>query len=66
MESFLGLLKTELVHLMQYSTHAEATTNVTKYMEIFYNRQQRQAMLDYFPLAAFAQKLQKEQTDKAT
>ena len=65
MESFWGLLKTELVHRRRYATHAEAICDITEYIEIFYNRQRRQAALGYLSPVAFAQKLQKEQMDKA-
>jgi len=65
MESFWGLLKTELVHRRRYASHAEAIRDVTEYIEIFYNRQRRQAALGYLSPAAFAQKLQKEQLGEA-
>ena len=65
MESFWGLLKTELVHRRQYATHAEAIADITEYIEIFYNRQRRQAALGYLSPAAFARKLQEEQLDRA-
>jgi Transposase and inactivated derivatives len=55
MESFWGLLKTELVHCRRYATHAEAIADITEYSEIFYNRQRRQAALGYLPPAAFGQ-----------
>ena len=57
MESFWGLLKTELVHRRRYATHAEASVDITEYIEIFYNRQRRQAALGYLLPAAFVQKL---------
>ena len=47
MESFWGLLKTELVYCGQYESHAVATRDITEYIEIFYNRQRRQAALGY-------------------
>ena len=65
MESFWGLLKTELVHRRRYDSHAEAIRDITEYIEIFYNRQRRQAALGYLSPAAFARKLQKEQRANA-
>ena len=65
MESFWGLLKTERIHRMRYATYAEAITDLTEYIEIFYNRQRRQAALGYLSPAAFARKLQKEQLGEA-
>jgi Transposase and inactivated derivatives len=65
MESFWGLLKTELVHRRRYVSHAEAIRDIVEHIEIFYNRQRRQAALGYLSPAAFARKLQEEQLDKA-
>ena len=65
MESFWGLLKTELVHQRRYSNHAEAIRDITEYIEIFYNRQRRQAALGYLSPAAFARKLQEERLGRA-
>ena len=53
MESFWGLLKNELVHRKSYRSQAEAITDVTEYIEVFYNRQRRQAALGYLSPAAF-------------
>lgn len=53
MESFWGLLKNELVHHKNYDTHAEAIADITEYIEVFYNRQRRQAALGYLSPAAF-------------
>lgn len=55
MESFWGLLKNELVYLRHFRTHGEAVQAITEYITIFYNRQRRQAALDYLSPAAFAQ-----------
>jgi transposase InsO family protein len=54
MESFWGLLKNELVHRKSYNSQAEAITDVTEYIEVFYNRQRRQAALGYLSPAVFA------------
>jgi Transposase and inactivated derivatives len=65
MESFWGgLLKTELIHRRRYASHAEAIRDITEYIEIFYNRQRRQAALGYLAPTAFARKLQEEQLGK--
>ena len=53
MESFWGLMKNELVHRKSYNSQAEAMTDVAEYIDIFYNRQRRQAALGYLSPAAF-------------
>jgi putative transposase len=65
MENFWGLLKTELVHRRRDGSHAEAICDITEYIEMFYNRQRRQAALGYLSPAAFARKVQEEQLSKA-
>lgn len=52
MESFWGLLKNELVHRNIYSSQEEAITDITEYIEVFYNRQRRQAALGYLSPSA--------------
>ena len=47
MESFWGTLKQELVHHRRYRTRLEATRDIIEYIEIFYNRQRRQARLGF-------------------
>ena len=56
MESFWSLLKNELVHGRAYGTHCEAIAELTEYIEVFYNRQRRQAALGYLSPAAFVRK----------
>jgi len=56
MESFWGLLKQELIHHRHYRSRQEAIEDITKYIEIFYNRQRLQARLGYLSPAAYAQK----------
>lgn len=53
MESFWGTLKNELVHHRHYRTRADAKREITEYIEIFYNRQRKQARLGYLSPAAF-------------
>jgi transposase InsO family protein len=53
MESFWGTLKSELVHHRRYGTRREAIREITEYIEIFYNRQRRQARLGYLSPAAY-------------
>ena len=55
MESFWGTLKQELVHHRRYSTRQEAITEITEYIEVFYNRQRRQARLGYLSPAVYEQ-----------
>ena len=56
MESFWGTLKQELVHHRRYNTRQEAITEITEYVEVFYNRQRRQARLGYLSPAVYEQK----------
>ncbi len=53
MESFWGTLKTELVHHRHYATREESKREIAEYIEIFYNRQRKQARLGYLSPAAF-------------
>ena len=55
MESFWGTLKQELVHHRHYTTREEAIREITEYIEIFYNRQRRQARLGFLSPAAYEQ-----------
>ena len=56
MESFWGIIKQELINHRHYRTRQEATQDITEYIEVFYNRQRRQAKLGYLSPAAYAQK----------
>ncbi len=56
MESFWGTLKQELVHHRHYRTRQEAMREITEYIEIFYNRQRRQARLGFLSPAVYAQR----------
>jgi putative transposase len=56
MESFWGTLKNELVHHRRFCTRAQAVQEITEYIEIFYNRQRKQARLGYLSPAAFTQR----------
>ena len=47
MESFFSTLKCEQVHLQNYSTRAEARTDIFAYIEGFYNRTRRHSSLGY-------------------
>ena len=53
MESFWGTLKNELVYLKRYETRQEAIREIREYIEIFYNRQRKQARLNYLSPVAF-------------
>jgi transposase InsO family protein len=55
MESFWGTLKQELVHHCRYRTRREAILDITEYIEVFYNRQRRQARLGYLSPAVYEQ-----------
>ncbi|MCX8127111.1 MAG: IS3 family transposase, partial [Dehalococcoidia bacterium] len=56
MESFWGIIKQELINHRHYRTRREAIEDITEYIEIFYNRQRRQAKLGYLSPAEYAQK----------
>ena len=59
-ESFWGMLKNELVYQRRYATRYEAMQEITEYIEIFYNRQRRQARLGYLSPAAYERRYYKE------
>jgi len=56
MESFWGIIKQELINHRHYRTRREAIEGITEYVEIFYNRQRRQANLGYLSPVAYARK----------
>ena len=56
MESFWGTLKQELVCHQRYRTRQEAKESITEYIEVFYNRQRRQAKLGFLSPVAFEHK----------
>ncbi len=64
-ESFWATLKTELVHHRRYQTRAEAARDVAEYIDIFYNRQRRQARLGYVSPAAYTQQFVRQQQQAA-
>ena len=53
MESFWGMLKSELIHHRRYRTRQEAIREITEHIEVFYNRQRRQKRLGYLSPAAY-------------
>ena len=55
-ESFGGILKQELTNNRHCRTKREAIKGTTEYIEIFYNRQRRQAKLGFLSPAAYARK----------
>jgi transposase InsO family protein len=61
MESFWGTLKQELVHHRHYRTRREAIQEITEYIEVFYNRERRQARLGFLSPAAYTQKFYAKQ-----
>jgi putative transposase len=60
-ESFWGTLKNELVHHRRYETRADAAHEIMEYIDLFYNRQRRQARLGYLSPAAYAQQFTRQQ-----
>ena len=59
-ESFWGTLKTELVHHRRYQTRLEAVREIMEYIDLFYNRQRRQARLGYVSPAAYTQQFARQ------
>jgi len=47
------MLKSELVYHRHYKTRQEAIRNIKEYIEVFYNRQRKQAKLGYVSPAVF-------------
>ena len=60
-ESFFGTLKTELVHHRRYESRGEAAREIAEYIDLFYNRQRRQARLGYLSPAAYTQQFMRQQ-----
>lgn len=60
MESFWGTLKNELVYHKQFATRQQAIQEITEYIEVFYNRQRKQARLGYLSPAKFTQQYYKK------
>ncbi len=60
MESFWGTLKNELVYHQRYTTRDKAVREITEYIEIFYNRQRRQASLGYLSPVVYRQQFYRE------
>ena len=60
MESFWGTLKNELIYHKQFSTRQQAIQEITEYIEVFYNRQRKQARLGYLSHATFTQQYYKK------
>lgn len=52
-ESFWGMLKSELVHHRRYKTRQEAMKEIAEHIEVFYNRERRQRRLGYLSPAAY-------------
>lgn len=60
-ESFWGTLKNELVHHRHDEKREDAVSEISEYIDIFYNRQRRQARLGYISPAAFNQQFVEQQ-----
>ncbi len=59
MESFWGTLKNKLVYQKQFATRQQSIQEITEYIEVFYNRQRKQAKLGYLSPATFTQQYYK-------
>ena len=60
-ESFWGILKSELVFHRHYRTRQEAIKDITEYIEFFYNRQRKQKKLGYLSPMAFERQYYEQQ-----
>ena len=60
MESFWGTLKNELIYHKQFAMRQQAIQEITEYIEVFYNRQRKQARLGYLSPATFTQQYYKK------
>ena len=54
-------LKTELVYHRRFASREQARQEITEYIEIFYNRQRKQARLGYLSPASFRQQYYTQQ-----
>lgn len=61
-ESFWGTLKNELIYHRRYATREQARREIAEYIDMFYNRQRRQARLGYLSPAAFRQQYLQQKT----
>lgn len=61
MESFCDTLMNEPVHHHSFGARPQAIPAITKWVEVFYNRQQRQARLGYLSPVGFAQRFYRNQ-----
>jgi putative transposase len=61
MESFWGLLKNELIYRCHFRTRQDAIKAIREYIEIFYNRQRKQANLGFLSPAKFTQQFYQAQ-----
>lgn len=59
MDRFWGALKNALVDHNQFATRKQAIQEITEDMEVFYNRQRKQARLGYLSPATFTQQYYK-------
>jgi transposase InsO family protein len=60
-ESLRGTLKTESVHHRHYRSRSEAEREIAEYIDLFYNRQRRQARPGYLSPAAYTQQFMRQQ-----
>ena len=63
MESFWGSMKNERVHHRRYTSRWEAEASIREYIDIFYNRQRRQARLGYLSPAAYRNQFNQQQAE---
>jgi transposase InsO family protein len=59
-ESCFATLKVELVHDATWAMRAEARTDISDYLELFYNAQRRHSALGYLSPRAFEQRREHE------
>lgn len=54
-ESFWGTMKNELIYHQHYAARGQAISEITEYIEIFYNRQRLQKRLGYLSPVVYEQ-----------
>lgn len=60
-ESFLSTIKIEMIYHEHYATRAQAKATIFEYIEIYYNRQRRNAAIGNVKPAAFRRRFYQQQ-----
>jgi putative transposase len=60
-ETFFSTIKLEMIYHEHFKTRAQAQTAIFEYIEIYYNRQRRNAAIGYIPPAEFRRRFYQQQ-----